>query len=145
MVTDDCIFCKIANGEIPCHKVYEDDEVLAFLDVGPVSTGHTLVIPKAHFNTFDQCPGGVLAKISACAGKIAGAVAEATDAEGYNVLCNNGRAAGQLVEHVHFHIIPRTSGDRMLSGCPAGEYEQGRAEQVAQQIRQKLEDRAKIS
>jgi len=108
---DDCIFCKIAAGQIPSTKVYEDDNVLAFMDIGPISEGHTLVIPKRHYGKLDQCDPDTLTKISACLGRIAGAVKEAMNAEGYNVLCNNGRAAGQLVDHVHFHVIPRNSGD----------------------------------
>lgn len=138
MSADDCIFCKIAAGQIPCHKIYEDDAVLAFLDIGPVSDGHVLVVPKAHFSRLDDGEADVLAKALGCLGRIARAVVGAMDADGYNVLCNNGRAAGQLVEHVHFHIIPRKSGDRVFDRWPAYEYPQGRAEQIAKKICEKL-------
>ena len=138
MSADDCIFCKIADGRIPCHKIYEDDAVLAFLDIGPVSDGHVLVVPKAHFVRLDDGPADVLAGALSCLGRIARAVVGAMGADGYNVLCNNGRAAGQLVEHVHFHIIPRKSGDGVFDRWPAYEYPQGRAEQIAEKICEKL-------
>jgi histidine triad (HIT) family protein len=86
MSTSDCIFCKIVNGEVPCKKIYEDEAVLAFLDIGPVSDGHTLVVPKAHFEKLHQCPPDVLGKVSSCVGKIAQAVVGAMGATGYNVL-----------------------------------------------------------
>jgi len=135
---DDCIFCKIATGQIPSTKVYEDDDVLAFMDIGPISEGHTLVIPKRHYEKLDQCDPDTLAKISACLGRIAGAVKEAMSAEAYNVLCNNGRAAGQLVDHVHFHVIPRNSGDGVFTQWPSFQYPAGKAEELAEKIRQKL-------
>jgi len=111
MNSDDCIFCKIATGQIQCNKIYETSGVLAFLDSGPVSNGHTLVIPKAHFEKMDECPLDILSQISGCLGKIATAVVDAMKADGYNVLCNNGKAAGQVVNHLHFHIIPRNFDD----------------------------------
>ena len=134
----DCIFCKIVSGDIPCIKIYEDSNVLAFLDIGPISDGHTLVIPKAHFERLHECPPDVLAGLSGPMGKIARAVVSAVDAEAYNVLCNNGTAAGQLVEHVHFHIIPRNAGDGVFNRWPAYEYKQGQAELIAKKIRKNL-------
>ena len=97
-----CIFCKIARGEIPSSKIFEDDEVLAFLDIGPVSSGHTLVIPKKHYEKLHEVPADILSSISVCIGRVSKAVSSAMEADGYNVLCNNGKAAGQLVDHVHF-------------------------------------------
>ncbi len=138
MRANDCVFCKIIAGQIPCNKVYEDDGVLAFLDIQPVSDGHTLVIPKAHFETLHECPPDILAGASSCLGIIANAVVAATGAQAYNVLCNNGRAAGQLVKHVHFHVIPRISGDGVFGRWPAGEYAQGRAESIAASIRENI-------
>ena len=138
MNADVCIFCKIASGEIPCIKVYEDQEVLAFLDIGPVSDGHTLVIPKEHFENLALCPDEILAKISSCLGKISTAVASAMQADGYNVLCNNGRAAGQLVDHVHFHIIPRKEEDGVSDRWCAYKYKEGQAETIARKISEKL-------
>ncbi len=94
MEADDCIFCKMVAGQIPVTKIYEDKVVLAFLDIGPLSDGHTLVIPKQHFEKLHECPAEVLGPLDSRLGKIAEAVAGAMDSEGYNVLCNNGRAAG---------------------------------------------------
>ena len=138
MSNSDCIFCSIVAGNIPCIRIFEDDAVLAFMDIGPISDGHTLVIPKAHFGRLHECSTEVLAGISNCIGRIAQAVVSAVDAEAYNVLCNNGAAAGQLVEHVHFHIIPRISGDRVFDRWPAHKYKEGQAEEIAARIREKL-------
>jgi histidine triad (HIT) family protein len=139
MAEQDCIFSKIVAGEIPANKVYEDEAVLAFLDINPVSDGHTLVIPKKKYERLDDCPPEVLSELCSRLGKIAKAIASAMGAEGYNVLCNNGKAAGQLVEYVHFHIIPRNSGDGVLSGWPKYMYPEGRGEQIAVKIREKME------
>ena len=138
MGSDDCIFCAIAGGNIPCVEIYADDSILAFLDIGPVSDGHTLVIPRAHYGKLHQCPAEVLAAVSSCIGKIADAVVSAVDAEAYNVLCNNGQAAGQIVGHVHWHIIPRNSGDGVFDRWPAYKYEDGKADKIAEKIREKL-------
>ena len=134
MGSQDCIFCKIAAGDIPCSKVYEDDSVIAFLDIAPLSDGHTLVIPKCHFERFDQCPPELLADISACTGKIASAVVSGLGCDGYNVLCNNGTAAGQEVNHVHFHVIPRYSGDGVFAQWRSKSYPEGQAEIVLNKI-----------
>jgi histidine triad (HIT) family protein len=135
---NDCIFCKIAAGEIPSTKLYEDDVILAFLDIGPISDGHTLVMPKQHFGSLHDCPSQLLGQVCSKLGRIAGAVAKAMNSEGYNVLCNNGRAAGQVVEHLHFHIIPRNTGDRLFNRWPSYKYEQGRIEDIAAGIRENL-------
>ena len=138
MNADDCIFCKMVAGQIPVTKIYEDEFVLAFLDIGPVSDGHTLVIPKQHFEKLHDCPSEFLGQVSSRLGEIAKAVAGAMNSDGYNVLCNNGRAAGQLVEHLHFHIIPRNAGDGVFDRWPAYEYEQGKIETIAAKIRKNL-------
>jgi histidine triad (HIT) family protein len=103
----DTIFSKIIRGDIPCHKVYEDDKVLAFLDVGPLSQGHTLVIPKEAAATLDQLSDDSAAAIGRLLPRLCRAVMKATGATAYNILQNNGAAAHQAVFHVHFHIIPR--------------------------------------
>jgi len=125
-------------GQIPITKIYEDEVVLAFLDIGPVSDGHTLVIPKQHFEKLHDCPSELLAQVASRLGKIAGAVAAAMNSEGYNVLCNNGRAAGQLIEHVHFHIIGRNVGDGVFDRWPSYKYPEGKIETIAAEIRQNL-------
>ena len=101
------IFGKILRGEIPCHKVYEDAHVLAFLDVNPLSRGHTLVIPKEPAETLDQLSDDAAAAIGRVLPRIARAVLAATGAHAFNVLQNNGADAHQAVFHVHFHIIPK--------------------------------------
>ncbi len=138
MGAQDCVFCKIVAGEIPATKIYEDRVVLAFLDIGPVSDGHSLVVPKLHFEKLHECPPEVLAEVASRIGKIARAVSQATHCDGYNLLCNNGRAAGQIVEHVHFHIIPRKLGDGVFDRWPAYEYPEGRAETIAAAIKENL-------
>jgi len=128
----------MVSGEIPVTKVYEDEVVLGFLDVGPLSDGHTLLIPKEHFAKLEDSPAELIGKVASRLGKIAAAAVKATGADGYNVLCNNGRAAGQLVEHLHFHIVPRKSGDGVFDRWPAFKYPQGKIEKLAAQIKQLL-------
>ena len=112
--------------------------MLSFLDIGPLSDGHTLVIPKAHYVNMHDCPAEVLGQIGRQIGKIAKAVSSAMNSDGYNVLCNTGRAAGQLVEHVHFHIIPRNQGDAVFGRWPAYQYEEGKIEAIAAKICEKI-------
>jgi len=114
------LFTKIINGEIPCHKVYEDEEVFAFLDIGPVSRGHTLVIPKEPAATLDALSDASAAAIGRVLPRLARAVIRATGVADYNILQNNGAAAHQAVMHVHFHIIPKPNADEGLGvGWPA--------------------------
>jgi len=101
------IFSKIVRGEIPCHKVYEDDKVLAFLDIAPLSRGHTLVIPKEPAATIDRLSDESAAAVGRALPRISRAVMAATGAAACNILQNNGAAAHQAVMHVHFHIIPK--------------------------------------
>jgi len=135
MGADDCLFCKMVAGQIPVTKIYEDEVILAFLDIGPISDGHALVIPKQHFEKLHDCPSELLGRVGSRLGKIAGAVTAAMNSDGYNVLCNNGRAAGQLVKHLHFHIIARKPGDGLFGRWPAYKYEQGKIEAIAEKIR----------
>jgi histidine triad (HIT) family protein len=107
----DTIFTKIIKGQIPCHKVYENDHVLAFLDINPLVEGHTLVIPKMQVERLEDLPPEAAAEIGRRLGAIARRVLAAVGADDYNILQNNGPASGQEVPHVHFHIIPRRSGD----------------------------------
>ncbi|MGD0552012.1 MAG: HIT family protein [Sedimentisphaerales bacterium] len=138
MGVQDCIFCKIASGQIPAAKIYEDEVVVAFLDVGPISDGHTLVMPRQHFEKVHSCPPELLGQIWTRLGKIAGAVASAVGSDGYNVLCNNGRAAGQVVDHLHFHIVPRKTGDGVFAQWPSYKYRPGQVEIIAEKIRKHL-------
>ena len=132
-----CIFCKIIAGDIPCHKLYEDGRVLAFLDVGPVSRGHTLVIPKHHAVTLDQLPDEDAQAIGAVLPRLAKAVCAATGVNDYNLLQNNGKPAGQVVMHVHFHLIPKPADNPDLGlgiGWPAGEIDHDDAKALAEKI-----------
>ena len=104
---NDCIFCAIAAGEIPSFKVYEDDLALAYLDINPFSEGHALVIPKAHSAGLLDTGDDVLAAVLARVKKVAARLKEALPCDGFNILQNNGPAAGQTVPHLHFHIVPR--------------------------------------
>ena len=104
---NNCIFCAIAAGEIPCFKLYEDDLVLAYLDINPFSRGHALVIPKEHFEGMLDTPDDVLAEVAKRVKKVAAHLKTALPCDGFNILQNNGGAAGQTVRHLHFHIVPR--------------------------------------
>lgn len=101
------IFHKIVRGDIPCHKLYEDDRVLAFLDIAPLSKGHTLVIPKHHAETLDKLPDDDAAALGRVLPRLARALLAATGAHAFNILQNNGTKAHQAVLWVHFHIIPK--------------------------------------
>jgi histidine triad (HIT) family protein len=111
----DTIFGKIIRGEIPCHRIYEDDKVLAFLDVGPLSRGHTLVIPKEPAETLDQLSDESAAAIGRVLPRLSRAVLAATGASAFNVLQNNKPLAHQAVFHVHFHIIPKFEDGKGLT------------------------------
>jgi len=116
----DTIFGKIISGHIPCHKVYEDDEVLAFLDINPLSTGHTLVVPKEPAETMDQLSDDSAAALGRVLPRLCRAVVAATGVREYNVLENNGASAHQAIAHVHFHIIPKPNRNQGLGiGWPA--------------------------
>lgn len=108
---ENCIFCKIINGEIPSHKVYEDENTFAFLDINPVNIGHTLLVPKKHSQNIFDIETETLQKITPILKKLSLSIKEAVGADGINIISNNGGAAGQLVFHLHLHIIPRFSDD----------------------------------
>ncbi len=133
----DTIFCKIIRGEVPCHKVYEDEHVLAFLDIFPLSAGHTLVIPKEAAPTLDRLSDDSAAALGRALPRICRAIVKATGVKAYNVLQNNGAAAHQAVFHVHFHVIPKPPDDAS-SGLgivwPAGKLESADAAAMAQKI-----------
>lgn len=132
------IFDKILDGEIPCHEVYQDEHVLAFLDIGPVARGHTLVIPKERKARLHQLSDESAAAIGRVLPRLCRAVLEATGAEDYNVLQNNGEAAHQAVHHVHFHIIPRVGGDGLGVGWDAGSLDDDDAADLKAAIRAAL-------
>ena len=129
------IFSKIVRGEVPCHKVYEDDKVIAFLDIFPLSRGHTLIVPKEAAETIDTLSAESSAAVGRVLPRIARAVMKATGATAYNVLQNNGAAAHQAIAHVHFHIIPKEEGGAGLGvGWKAGKLEGTAAGELAKRI-----------
>ena len=131
------IFDKILDGEIPCHKLYEDEQVLAFLDIGPLSTGHALVIPKERKAYLHELSDASAAAIGHVLPRLARAILEVTGAQAYNVLQNNGAAAHQEVLHVHFHIIPREEERGLGIVWKSGSLPNG--EELAARIRKALE------
>tara|TARA_Y100000034_G_scaffold105645_1_gene133120 strand:- start:1262 stop:1675 length:414 start_codon:yes stop_codon:yes gene_type:complete len=119
---DECIFCKIVNGELPSFKVYEDEDIFAFLDLRPVHPGHTLIIPKKHSVTVLDTDEEVLKKLMVATKKIAKAVYESLEIKGFNITFCQFEVGGQTVPHLHAHIIPRYEGDG-LKFWPSREYE----------------------
>lgn len=139
----DTIFSKIISGDIPCHKVYEDDAVLAFLDINPLSSGHTLVIPKEAAATMDLLSDDSAAAIGRVLPRIARALMAATGMSEYNILQNNGPGAHQAVMHVHFHIIPKSpGGDGLGVGWKATSFDHEAGAALAKSMAEKLSGHA---
>jgi histidine triad (HIT) family protein len=134
------VFDRILSGDIPCYRVYEDEHLLAFLDVGPLSPGHTLVIPKERAAYLHELSAESAAAIGRALPRICRAVVAATGVETYNVLQNNGAGAHQAVFHVHFHVIPKPSAEQGLGiRWPAGKLDPAQAEQLRSRIVDALE------
>jgi histidine triad (HIT) family protein len=111
---EECIFCKIVSGDIPCAQVYADEAVLSFLDIAPIAEGHTLVIPRTHYPTLWDVPKEEGDHLLAVLQKVGRAVLSASRATGLNVVMNNYASAGQVVPHAHWHLIPRKDGDGLM-------------------------------
>jgi len=137
---NDCIFCKIVAGEIPSARVYEDDAKLAFMDIGPVRPGHVLLIPKTHYERFTDLPNDVAADLGGILPHLSSAVVKAAHADGFNLFQTNGPCSGQVVPHVHIHIIPRHDGDGYSFHWKAGEYADGEMATWCNRIRNALGD-----
>jgi len=133
----ECIFCKIINKEIPSDIIYEDDSVVAFMDVRPVSRGHALVVPKKHSADFFDADEATLERLMPSVQKIAKALSTAVNAAGINITTNNGAAAGQVIFHLHFHLIPRFSNDG-LKPWPHHEAEPKTRAEVAEAVKKLL-------
>jgi len=110
-MADDCLFCKIAKGDIPSSKIYEDNDIIAFLDIFPFTKGHTVVIPVRHYETFLDFPDDKIGNYFTTLKKLSGRLKDVLNADGVNILQNNFRAAGQVVFHMHYHILPRWMDD----------------------------------
>ncbi|MDY7092205.1 MAG: HIT family protein [Acidobacteriota bacterium] len=134
------IFDKILSGEIPSHKIYEDEHVFSFLDIGPLSRGHALVIPKERKAQLHELSDDSAAAVGRVLPRIARAVLKVTGATAYNVLQNNGAAAHQAVMHVHFHIIPKMEAGGLGILWPAGSLEASEGQALAEQIRTALDE-----
>ncbi|MDP3902196.1 MAG: HIT family protein [bacterium] len=135
---DDCIFCKIVKKEIPADIIYEDDDFLAFLDINPVNPGHSLLIPKKHYQNLYYLPDNVLTGVASLIKKISIAAKQGMRADGVNIIMNAEAAAGQIVPHAHFHILPRFKND----GYKHWQGQSSSAEQMkeaAERIRENLE------
>ncbi|MFP5285788.1 MAG: HIT family protein [Thermoanaerobaculia bacterium] len=134
------IFDKILSGEIPSYKVYEDEFVFAFLDIGPLSDGHTLVIPKERKARLDQLSDGSAAALGRVLPRLCRAVMSATGATDYNVLQNNGAAAHQAVMHVHFHIIPKSGNEGLGINWPAKRLSDSTARELVDRVTKALSE-----
>lgn len=121
MGDNNCIFCKLANGEIPTATLYEDDDFRVILDAGPASKGHALILPKKHYANLYELPDEVAAKVLVLAKKMITKLTDVLGCDGYNIVQNNGEAAGQTVFHFHLHMIPRYKNDRVGLGWSMGE------------------------
>lgn len=116
MREDNCIFCKIANGDIPSKTLYEDDECRVILDLGPATKGHALILPKNHYANLFELPEKEAEHVMVVAKRMAGRMMEKLQCEGFNLVQNNGETAGQTVFHFHMHLIPRYKWDNQLIG-----------------------------
>ena len=135
MRDDNCIFCKIANGEIPSATVYEDDDFRAILDLGPASKGHTLILPKNHYKDLCEADETVMAKILPLAAKLGKSMKSQLGASGFNVVQNNGTSAGQTVFHLHVHVIPRYEGDQVGLTWKPGELTDEMKEEILSKVK----------
>lgn len=129
-----CIFCRILRGEVPSARVYEDANAVAFLDINPLAPGHTLVVTRSHYDRVWEVPEGELAGLMAAVKRVSRAVVSATRAEGLNLLANNGPVAGQVVPHVHVHLIPRRNGDGILPVWKPVGYQAGEMEAIQKKV-----------
>jgi histidine triad (HIT) family protein len=134
---DECIFCKLIHGDMPCHKVYEDDKIVAFFDILPISPGHTIVAPKKHEPDIEGVTDEEIQAMSLILKKIGKAMLEGLGVKGYSIFLDNKSAANQHVPHMHFHIVPREEGDG-LERWPSSGYEEGEAEHFLGKIMSKL-------
>lgn len=136
---NDCLFCKIVHGEIPCTKVYEDEETLAFFSISPNNQGHTLVVPKKHFRNLMDMDESNVSSLALAVQKITRGVYKGVKAEGVNIIMNNEAPAGQAVFHAHVHVIPRFKDDGLHSWDKQTSYQEGEVEDIAQKIKKEIE------
>ena len=136
---ENCVFCNLANGIWDSATLYEDDDFRVILDLGPASRGHALILPKAHYANIYEIPEELAAKAIVLAKKMAGLMTEALDCDGFNIVQNNGEAAGQTVFHFHMHLIPRYKDDKAGFGWNTGELDETTKQEVLTKVLAKME------
>lgn len=134
----DCIFCKIANGEIPSATLYEDEDFRVMLDIGPASAGHTLILPKKHYENIYELPDELAAKAFCLAKRTANALKRGLHPEGMNILQNNGSLAGQTVFHFHMHLIPRYREDQIKLSWEPGVLEENDKKDIIKKVKEQF-------
>ncbi len=135
---DNCIFCKIANGEIPSSTIFENEDVRVILDIAPAAKGHAIMLPKKHMANIFETDAETAAKIFSVVPKVATAIKEELGCDGLNILQNNGEAAGQTVFHLHVHFVPRWETDEVFMGWKPGSYAEGESEELAKKIKARI-------
>ena len=130
----DCLFCKIVSGEIPSKKIFEDDKTLAFLDIGPANHGHTLVVSKTHTKDIFETDLEDLKAVITTVKQVADRINERMDIDGMNILQNNGEKAGQIIPHIHFHVIPRKDGDKVNIAYERAKVEEAELDEIQDKI-----------
>lgn len=136
MRDDNCIFCKIANGEIPSATIYEDENFRAILDLGPASKGHALLLPKEHYADLFALPDETAEKVLPVAKKIVSHMKDVLGCDGYNLVQNNGECAGQTVFHFHMHMIPRYKDDKVGLGWEMGELSDADRDEILAKLKE---------
>ena len=134
MREDNCIFCKIANGDIPSKTLYEDDECRVILDLGPATKGHALILPKNHYANLFELPENEAEHVMVVAKRMASRMMEKLQCDGFNLVQNNGETAGQTVFHFHMHLIPRYKEDKVTIGWEHGSLAQELKEEILSKI-----------
>ena len=138
MKKDDCIFCKIANGEIPSATLYEDEEFRVILDVGPATRGHVLILTKEHYDNIFEIDAETAGRLFSLASVVARAMKKTLNCDGMNILQNNGTIAGQTVFHFHLHLIPRYEGDQVKVTWPQGEISDDEKTELVNMIKKEI-------
>lgn len=136
---EECIFCEIVKGEIPCYKVYEDEKTLAFLDINPVNVGHALVMPKNHVPKISVAEEDDLLALTKALKKVVKGVEKSMGVDNLNVFVNQGRDAGQLIPHLHYHVVPRHAGDGVKFDVPQRKLSEEEFKDVVEKIRSTIE------
>ncbi|MCX6815760.1 MAG: HIT family protein [Candidatus Aenigmarchaeota archaeon] len=136
----DCLFCKIARNEVPSFKVYEDEKVVAILDINPASSGHTLIMPKKHYLNLHDIPENTLSDCMTVVKKMTDRTRNKLNAVGVNIMQNNGRQAGQVIDHIHFHVIPRYENDGIMMRFPRVQLSNEEMKKIQDKLKEEEKD-----